>query len=119
MPLIELFPTRVSLSLSTGQGRHSTGDRSQLSFVVRSTKPWRNEVRLATGEKFSEMRGGVAIHSGQSPSDRPLVPKPTMLGAPSKEKIPAVGVLTYSGAVDDEFESHSASYHAEIWIPPS
>jgi hypothetical protein len=119
MPHIEVFPTRVTLSLSTGQDEVNERDTSRLSFIVRSAKPWHSEVLLVTGEKLSEMRGFVAFHSGPAPSNWPPVPKPTFLGEPSDEKIPVIGQLGYFAAVNDEFDSHPASYSAEVWLPTS
>ncbi len=120
MPSIRFVPTRATFGFSLGQFLVSSKEEPYLSFRVRPEEPWRNHVKLATGEKFQELKGHVYLSRRDPPSDVKPVPKVNFLGTPSPdETTPVIGQLAYFEGANDDFDHYAAGYTAELWITPS
>src|ERR1051325_561908 len=118
MPSISLVPTRAAVGISRGEDLISAGDRTVLVFAVKPEEPWRNEVRLTTGEKFQDLEGNVRLHPGEPPPEwEKIKVKRTALSR--EDDTPVIGTLTYSEETDIDFTTYPASYDAEVWIGPS
>lgn len=116
MPNITLVPTRATLGFSSGDTLTSSGDRPCLSFKVKPEKPWRNEVRLTTGEKFGELDGTVALRAGAPPADWKPIRIVLSPISGREEDVPVIGRLGYWEKREDDFDSQPANYLAELWI---
>jgi hypothetical protein len=119
MPRLTLVPTRATLFFGSGEGRLSGGEEVRLLYQVKPEQPWREEVRLTTGEDFKDLEGRVVLHPGPLPDgwNAPVVQVPGILGGAGRE-VPVMGVLRYTEQIDREFDApFPASYAAEVWMP--